>query len=232
MDISKILDYQKLDTELFKLEKRLRDNPNKKTANEMSTNAKNAQQRSFQLEEKAGSLIKEIDTIKKQFEVQTEKMQQIMAKDLEKLSKEEVDSLLSVKDKLAQNLTILDKNLTKLAESVNAVLADFNKTLKVYNAARDKFAESKAEYDKEVKELEPTKQKLEKELASLEKGIEAKLMTKYKEKRSDNIFPVLVPLKENSCGGCHMELPAAQISKLQNDGIYSCEHCHRIIYFK
>ena len=44
MDISKILDYQKLDTELFKLEKRLRDNPNKKTANEMSTNAKNAQQ--------------------------------------------------------------------------------------------------------------------------------------------------------------------------------------------
>lgn len=232
MDINKLLDYQRLDSELFKLEKSLRDNPNKKTANEMSNSAKNAQQRSFQLEDKAGSLIKEIETIKKQFELQTEKMQQIMAKDLEKLSKEEVDNLLSVKEKLAQNLTILDKNLTKLAESVNVVLADFNKTLKVYNAARDKFAESKAEYDKQVKELEPEKHKLEKELLTLSKGIDSTLMTKYKEKRSDNIFPVLVPLKENSCGGCHMELPAAQISKLKNDGVFSCEHCRRIIYFK
>lgn len=232
MDITKILDYQKLDSELFKLEKSLRDNPNKKLANEMSNNAKNAQQRSFALEDKAGNLIKEVETVKKQFETQTQKLEQIMAKDMEKLSKEEVDNLISVKEKLAQNLNILDKNLTKLAENVNTVLAEFNKTLKVYNMAREKFAESKAKYDKDVKDVEPAKQKLEKELAALEKSVEPSLMSKYKQRRSDNLFPVFVPLNGNSCGGCHMELPFAQISKLKSDGVYTCEHCHRVIYSK
>lgn len=232
MDISKILDYQKVDAELFKLEKALRDNPNKKIINEMTNNAKTAQARSADLEVKAGDLINELETVKRQFAQQSEKLQQINAKELEKLGKEELDSLSVLKDKLAQNLNILDKKLAKLAESVNAVLADFNKTIKVYNMAREKFSECKAKYDNDVKALEPKKQELEKQLGVLAKNIDASMLEKYKKRRLDNLFPVLVPLNGNCCGGCRMELPFAQISKLKSEGILSCEHCRRLIYFK
>lgn len=232
MDITKILEYQKLDSELFKLEKALRDNSNKKTASEMSNNAKVAQQHSVGLEKKAGELLAEVDTIRKQFQIQTGKMAQVMAKNVEAMSKEEVELMLSLKDKLSQNLNILDKNLTKLAENVNAVLADFNKTIKTYNIAKEKFTQSKAAYDKDVEAVEPKKIELEKGLFKLEKGIDADLMEKYKKRRSDNLFPVLVPLKGGrSCGGCHMELPAAEVAKLRTNGILSCEHCRRIIYY-
>ena len=42
---SNILEYQKLDSNLFKLEKELKDNSNRKTAEQMAENIKNAQAR-------------------------------------------------------------------------------------------------------------------------------------------------------------------------------------------
>ncbi len=232
MGVEKILEYQSLDSELFKIEKQLRENKNKKLANEMHENMKNAQTRSLKLEEKAGGLIAEIDKVKKHFKIQEEKMNEFLSKDLEKLSKEEVDKLTILSEKLAQNLVILDKNLTALAESVNVVLSDFNKTIKEFNASKEQFTICKEEYDNEVKTVEKEKNNLILKLKDLSKNIDSKIMEAYIKRRKENIFPVLVPLKGNSCGGCHMELPYATISVLNNDGILTCEHCHRIIYKK
>ena len=137
---------------------------------------------------------------------------------------------MSVKDKLASNLAILDKNLTRLAESVNAVLADFNKTVKVYNMARETYAKSKGAYDAQLQEVEPKRKQITEKLQEIAKTIDPKLMEQYTKRRKDNIFPVMVPVRDSSCGGCHMELPVSMMNKLKEDGILSCEHCRRIIY--
>ena len=225
MDITNILAYQALDAELFKLEKSLRENQNKKLAFQLQDSAKKAQERSSQLEQKAEALIKEIET-------QSEKMQEIFAKDIEKMTKEEVEAMLSLKDKLSQNLSILDKNLTRLAENVNAVLADFNKTRMIFNQAKENYAKAKEAYDNEAKALEPQMAELAKKLSGLEKGIDAAQLEQYQKRRKDNLFPIYVPLSGDLCGYCHMQLPAAIISKIQDQGHITCEHCHRIIYKK
>ena len=230
MEITKILEYQTLDSELFKIEKQLRENKNKQQANQMPENMKNAQLKSIKLEDKAGSLLAEIDKVKKQFKIQEDKMNEFMSKDLTKLSKEELDKLSILKDKLSQNLNILDKNLTSLAESVNAVLSDFNKTIKVFNSSKEQFAKCKAEYDNDVKKVEGVKNEISNKLKALAKNIDNKIMEAYLKRRKENIFPVVVPLKGNLCGGCHMELPYATISMLDSEGILTCEHCRRIIY--
>lgn len=230
MEITKILEYQTLDSELFKIEKQLRENKNKQQANQMHENIKNAQLKSIKLEDKAGSLLAEIDKVKKQFKIQEDKMNEFMSKDLTKLSKEELDKLSILKDKLSQNLNILDKNLTSLAESVNAVLSDFNKTIKVFNSSKEQFAKCKAEYDNDVKKVEGVKNEISNKLKALAKNIDNKIMEAYLKRRKENIFPVVVPLKGNLCGGCHMELPYATISMLDSEGILTCEHCRRIIY--
>lgn len=230
MDLSKILEYQKLDGQLVKIERQIKNNENKKTANKMHENMKEAQNKSVKLEEKAGQLLAEIDKVKKQFKVQKDKMKEFTSKDLSSLSKEEIDKLSGLKDKLAQNLNILDRNLTALAESVNAVLSDFNKTIKIFNSCKEQFAKSKSAYENEVKAVEASQKELQDKLATLAKGIDAKVMDAYNKRRKENIFPIVVPIVNNSCGGCHIELPYANISKLENDGILTCEHCHRIIY--
>lgn len=230
MDISKMLDYQKLDSELFKLEKSLRDSQHKAQASQMQDTAKKAQERSSQLESKAEALYGEIDKMRSQYAVQQKKMEEIFAKNVDSLSKEEVESLLSVKDKLASNLAILDKNLTRLAESVNAVLADFNKTVKVYNMARETYAKSKGAYDAQLQEVEPKRKQITEKLQEIAKTIDPKLMEQYTKRRKDNIFPVMVPVRDSSCGGCHMELPVSMMNKLKEEGVLSCEHCRRIIY--
>lgn len=230
MKVDKILEYQNLDGELFKIEKNIKENKNKQIANQMHENMKNAQARSLKLEEKASSILNEIEKVKKQYKVQEDKMNEFLAKDLTKLTKEELEKYNVLKDKLGQNLSILEKNLTSLAETVNAVLADFNKTIKNFNTSKEQYLKSKESYDNDIKAVELDKQELINKLKQLEKGIDNKIMESYMKIRKENIFPVVVPLKGNSCGGCHVELPYATISVLDSESVLSCEHCHRLIY--
>lgn len=230
MDISKILDYQKLDGELFALEKSLRDNPNRKIASDMHKRATEAQKRAEDLEKMAKDLLTRVDKIKDQFEQQNKALAQILAKDVDKMEEQEIAQLSSSKDKLLQNSNILDKNLSKLAESVKMVIDEYQKTSKIFADARNKYNSSKAELDKNSAEIEPKKQELIKKLASEEKNLDKNILEKYKKLRNDNIFPVLVPLTNNHCGFCKMELAVAVVSKINEQGFMQCEHCHRIIY--
>lgn len=230
MNIQPILDYQKLDSELFKIEKSIKESENKSIAGKMYEKIKQSQERSYKLEEKAGKILEEIEKIKKQFKIQEDKIAELEGKDMEKLSKEDIAKIESIKDKLAQNLVKLEDYLTHLAENINGVLAEFNKTIKEFNQSKAQYSECKEKYDKEVGEIESDKKEITSKLTALAKEIDVKVMEAYSKRRKQNIFPVVVPLKGNCCGGCHMELPYAQISELERAGIFSCEHCHRLIY--
>lgn len=230
MNIAQLLDYQKLDRELFNIEKRLKDSKNKALASEMYDNMKTAQEKSHKLEEKAGNILVEIEKIKNQYKIQEDKIGELTDKNIDGLSKEEIEKFSAIKDKLSQNLIILEKKLTALAENVNAILSEFNKTIKIFNSSKEQYSLSKSAFDKEAEGVEQEKKQIMQKLAIQAKNIDAKLMESYTKRRSENIFPVVVPLNGNCCGGCHMELPYANISKLESDGILTCEHCHRLIY--
>lgn len=231
MEITKILQYQKLDSELFKIEKTLKNSVNRKLANELYKKANDAQNRSVQLENQAKDLLARVKTIREQFEMQNKMLAQVKSKDVDKLSEKEVENLIVLKDKLSQNSNFLDKNLTRLAENVKQVIDEYQKASKIYNDARSKYNDCKASYDKELAEIEPKKKEIEAKLAQEEKGIAKEDLEKYKRLRADNIFPIFVPLRDNHCGGCNIELPVAVVSRIKETGALQCEHCHRIIYF-
>lgn len=230
MKVEKILEYQNLDRQIFNMEKQLKENENKKKANELYENMKNAQARSYKLEERAEQLLGELEKVKKHYQIQENKMKEFLAKSPESLSKDEVNKISQLKDKLSQNIQILEKNLASLAENMNAVLAEFNKAVKLINTSKEEYAKQKQAYDEAVKDNEKEKSAIEKNLQAIAVGIDSKLMEVYLKRRKENLFPVFVALKGNSCGGCHMELPFANLTKLNEEGILPCEHCRRIIY--
>lgn len=230
MDIKNILEYQKLDTKLFQVEKKLNQSENKKKCIELSGIAKDSQAKSAKLEQDAAAVAKEIENLFAIADQNKLKIKQILSQNIEKLTEEQIEASLALREKLVQNLAVIDKKATKLAETANAILSEFNKTKANYKNAGEKYKTYKDAYDKEVLEYNPIIESLRKDLKALEKGIDAKLLEEYNKRRNDRIFPVFVPLNNKCCGGCHMEVPASSLSKLDADGILTCENCRRIIY--
>jgi len=231
MDFKNILEYQKIDGELYSLENLLAKSENKKKCIALSNLAKEAQAKSASLEERASGVLKEFEDAKAVLAQNTKLADALSKKEVEKMSKEELDHDLTFKDKLFSNLSVLDRKITKIAETINAILSEYNKTVKAYNEAKEKYKVCKDAYDKEVAEIEPKMKEIQKKLELLSKTVEPSLLQKYKEMRKDKKYPVYVPLlNNNSCGHCRMELSASAVVKLNSEGSLVCEHCRCVIY--
>ena len=88
----------------------------------------------------------------------------------------------------------------------------------------------KARIDAKQKEVAPKIAAIQKQIAELESKVKDKdLYEKYKTMKANGIFPVYVPLENNFCGGCKVELSLNFIEKLKNQKMLTCEHCGRII---
>jgi predicted nucleic acid-binding Zn-ribbon protein len=233
MDLKNILEYQKIDGELHVLEVKLSRSENKKKCISLSNTAKEAQQKSSVLEDKASEILKDFEETKKVLAQNLKLSEALAKKDVENMTQEELEHDLTFKDKLFSNLSLLDKKITKIAENINTVLAEYNKALKTYNEAKEQYKKFKDAYDKEFSDLEPKMKEVQKKLEELKKSVEPAIMEKYLSMRKDKIFPIFVPLIDNaSCGHCRMELSASAVSKLNHEGILPCEHCRCIIYKK
>ncbi len=232
MNLEGLLKYQELDKKLYDVEQKLVNNAYRKKANELAQLAKKAQAKSAELEAEADKLITEIEQIKKNYEINKKKSDEMVSTNIENLKPEDLDKLMTLKGKIMSNLNILEKMLQKSAERINAILSDFNKTKKVYDEARVQFAACKGKIDELGKQYEPEKQKIKNDLLALEKDVDKAILADYKKIRNDT-FPVIVPLTGgNFCGGCHMELPKIAVSHIKEKGMIVCEHCKRFIYQK
>ena len=233
MDLTQLLKYQDMDAKLFSIEQKLTTSPYKKKANELSSLAKKAQAKSNELENEANNVLKEIDDLKASFNQNKKSLESLLKKDLDKFTLEELDSFTALKGKILSNHDSVENILQKSAQKINAILVEFNKTKKMYDNARVQFEDCKKKIQEESKVLEPEKEKVRKELEDLESSVDKRLLEEYKKRRNDNIFPVVVPLEgKNFCGRCRMELPMAAISKINDTGVITCEHCKRLVYKK
>lgn len=229
MDFTKILEYQKKDGELFRLERELNQNPSKKTYIEMVKIVKQTQEKSNALENRAGVLSREYEQLKQAYSDNTKQMEKFVSKDLEKVSEKDIESIVSATNSMIANLNVLEKKLFGEAESLNLTLNEFENTKKTYSQARAKYAENKRIYDAEFAKKGPEMDAIKSELSKLEKNIDPKLLSKYKQLRTDRIYPVFVKLSDRSCGGCRMELSASEVERVKANGYIECYNCHRTI---
>lgn len=229
MDFNKIIEYQKKDGDLFRIERELNKSESKKIYQEMINVVKKVQERSDALENKAGEIIKDYENTKRAYEENISQFEKFISKNLEEVSEKDLEVITNATNSIINNLNILEKKLFSTAEILNTILNEFNQTKKTYGAARAKYAEYKKEYEEELNGKAPQIEQIKKELAQLEKNIDAKLLSRYKQLRADRIYPAFVRLLDKSCGGCRMERSAAEIDKIKGQGYLECENCHRII---
>ena len=124
MNIESILNYQKMDENLYKVEQKLVNSAYRKKANELAQVAKKAQSTSIELEAEADKLIAEIDEIKKNYKTNRTKADELLNMKLENLTVEELDKIAATKTKVVSNLSVLEKMLQKSAENINRILSE------------------------------------------------------------------------------------------------------------
>ena len=230
--LGKILEYQELDRELIKLEKELAGSEAKKTVNTMVQYVKDAQNKSVTLENEAKDLMADYDNLNKAFEENFKKAQILSKKEVESLSEEDLKVFLSQTNAINNNLSIIERKLYSQSQKIEEILKNFEDTRNGIMKARKLHSESKEAYQKISEEKEPEIAKFKKQLESKEKGIDKKIMEKYKSMRQDRIFPIFVPINNTSCGACGMQIPSFKLTTLKTEGFMDCEYCRRLIYSK
>ena len=228
--MNKILEYQKLDSECFKLEQQMAKSAPKKKISDSVQFANESKDKLMNLDNEAGKSYKEYNDLVNVLNDNVKNVELLLKQDLDGI---EEGKLKNLQDKIAlvqKNLIILEKRNFAIQSKMQKQLQEFDSTKSQVAKAKEQHQKSKADFDELKKSVEPEMEKIKKQLAKLQKDIDPALLEKYQKARKDNIFPVFVGLNDKRCGGCRMELPVATLDKLKAKKMLECEQCRRIIY--
>ncbi len=227
-----ILNYQEVDSKLYKIERELAGSEERKEYAKVKKFLDTAPEKLDALEIKAKALRAETDELTKKYAQLEETL-----KDFENLD-ELVTGGADIAFYKKKALSIVEK-LKKLKSDLNAVVSSVKETDEEYKKLKKQVLsiEKKApEIYKAYKDLKASKdvekKPLEAELSTLAKEISAEMLEIYATKRKEKIFPVVGKIVGGRCPYCSMELPIAARSKLSGGGWIECENhrCSRILF--
>ncbi len=228
--LKEILQYQKLDASLIKLERELENSETKKVVNKMVDQVRQAQNKLVELEKSANRLLADYERLKQEFEKKRNRLENLKKVDFKTRNENELrENSKDIKQQIASLLS-LNKEITALSKKIVTTLDDFNKTKAVGLQAKNRYAESIKNYNSVAGDKTHKVSELRAELKKLEQHIDPKVLNRYKSMRLDHKFPIFVPLVDNACGGCAMSLPTSRLDILNKQKILECENCHRMIY--
>ena len=228
--IKSLAELQKVDTEVYRQKKLLAEHPELQKKLDTSFEKKKAafkkaeeELRACQMKQKSreGDLQSREEKIKK---LQSQLYQLKTNKEYSAMDQE-------IKGLKADN-SLLEEEILKLLDSVDEAKAAVQKEKELLSAEEKKYRE-------ESDALKKTAAEIETEVAALQdkrKGhlgnIDPKLLSQYERILAKREGVALVPVLNDACGGCHLELPPQVVNEIRmQDKLINCESCARILYW-
>ena len=226
--------YQQVDMELDQYEKEMRGNSNRKEL---------LKHRDFLLEQQ--NVLKKIEA---DVEIMSDRME-ALADEITRLSGSVSEAAASFEANRPQDIEEARKQIAaiqKLIGTISRYEAELAKMRKDSEArdrqqrevrvraakARAEFDRIKIIYDEEYKVAAVKLEALKKKVAKEAEGIDPALMEKYKAIKRHSTPPI-TKIHDDRCGGCNMQLPAADMNRIRTGAPYvECENCGRIILVK
>ncbi len=229
MALKELLEYQKVDGELRKIEQEIAASDERKKYLQAKKFMENASEKL----EAADKRAQELKALAQKLTAGYSEIGKAIAEysDLEEMIADGGDVSFYKKNVqvLSDRLRALKGEVLKLVSDIEGAVEEYQKLKKQtitmqkqYREYNEKFKEIKNARAEEVREIS---ERLEK----LGKGIPENILAKYKQKRKERIFPVVAPLTNGRCI-CGMDFAIAQQGALSGGNVIECEHCHRFIY--
>ncbi|MBI3995978.1 MAG: hypothetical protein HY349_08385 [Nitrospirae bacterium] len=153
----------------------------------------------------------------RQSEIKTNKEYQVHLQEIENLKTEKgrVEEELLV---LMEQLDVCKRNETELARTVKT--------------AEQQFESERQQLEKQAETLKAELAVVEKESEAIIPALDPRLLKRYQKIKSLHREWAVVPIRDGTCGGCHMNVPpqmAAEVRARQR--ILTCSQCQRILYW-
>ncbi len=229
-----IWEYQQTDMELEQYEREMRNNNNRKEL---------IKYRDFLLEQQ-GALKKiegEVDVMSDRVEALVDEVGRLN-KSVEDYRKQLTENppedqnktreLIATVEKLVSKIVHYEAEIAKLKKDSEARDRQQREVRVRAAKARAEFDRIKAVYDEEYKEASKQLEVLRSKVAEKAVGIDKKLLEKYQVIKRHSTPPI-TRIREGRCGGCNMQLPAADMNRIRTgESFVECENCGRIILVK
>ncbi len=223
-------DLQKVDTEIHKLKNSLAEHPAQQKKIESVFDAKKVHLKTAEDELKTAQLKqkeKEIDLGSREDKIAKLQTQLYSLK----TNKEYQTMDLEIKG-LKADKSVLEDEILRLMDGIETVRAKVNQE-KAALATEEKATKEQLEaLKKQTADLQAQLTSLDEKRKSFLPSIDPKILPQYERILSKRDGLALVPVMNNSCGGCHLELPPQLINEVQmQDKVLTCESCARILYW-
>jgi len=230
-ELIKLIELQKIDKAIFDLKTEQGGAPGKlaqidAAAAEMKARLKEMEEnrQKILLEQKK----KEVDLAAREEETKKAHVQLGQLK-----TNKEYQAKVAEIESLRADTSVLEEDILKLMEAVEATRAPLEAERQRLAEEEKKFGQRRVQINSRVKEIKAEIQQLEGKRKVAAAGIEKTLLQHYEHILHGRVDLAIVPVKENSCQGCHMLIPPQVINEIRmHERLINCETCTRILYLE
>lgn len=225
-----ILEIQRLDRQIRALEREVDRCPASIDFANYKKILQEGRTRFEQLEAQANDIINNYNTAVNRYNKYKGNSEIIRKRNVENIDLENISTLITDANGLVGELSEENRRVEELVRRSEEVVRKSAELSNKLTEAKLRSTNIKAKIEAKRQEVAPKIAEIEKKIASLEPKVEDKeKYAKYKQMKENGIFPVFVPLEEQFCGGCKVELSLSFIERLKTKKMLPCEHCNRII---
>ncbi|MGC8966194.1 MAG: zinc ribbon domain-containing protein [Caldimicrobium sp.] len=230
-DIVRLIELQKIDLEILRLEKSVAEVPQA---------LKKAKKERDLLKEKVNVLEKAIEEKEKQknlFEEELKEEQKRLKQTQARLTQirgsRDYQILLREIDEMKKTIRIKEDEILKLMEEIENLSKERDNLKNQLEKVQAVLEEETKKFEKFCEEINAEKESLLKKRKEIAEKISGGVLRKYELIRQKKGGVGIAAVENGVCEGCFMSIPPQLYNELQKDNrFYECPHCKRIIYFK
>lgn len=229
--IEQLVVLQKVDSEMITLERILEDAP-KQLRNLQEKQAYLKQQQAV-IQEKVDVLMEQKNRLENDIENDTQKVKKSKNKLMMVENTKEYHAMMREMDTLEKTNRTREEERANLLADLSDLEGRKDALQKDINELEATISAQQSTLDQELAEKRARIAVLEKEKKKASEAVPAPILTRYNFIRDRIPNPVIVPVSEGVCKGCHVVIPPQAFIDLQKgEQILSCPNCLRIIFWE
>ncbi len=229
--LRKLVELQEIDTQIYEHKKQLREKPAHLQELKEIFELKKAHLNEMQ------DKLKKTQVGQKDMEGQLQAREQEIAKANSVLpqlkTNKEYQAKISEIEHIKADQSILEEKVLMTFDEIDAINGEINKEKEVLAQKEKEYLAQKKEVEDEVRLLEDKVKVLNNKRVQLTPEMDANILERYEKVLKNKEGLALVPVRNNSCNGCYMNVTAQMLNEIKMyERIVSCEMCARILYLE
>lgn len=219
---------QLIDTSLDEIEEMKGDLPGE--VRTLEEKVKGFQEKLAQLEQTMKGAFSQRDNADSEIISFKERIEKYKSQQFQVRNNKEYDALTKEMDQAAETIAKLEKEMGILESKATIARTEIETTKVELEESQALLEERKSELSEVSKNTEEEELKYQHEREKILVRISKHDLARYERIRKAKNGRAVVPIRRGACGGCYTAVPPQKVLELkQNDQLYACERCGRII---